>query len=109
MLATVAQSAAKLIVTATRWPASTRGSQYRASSHIWLNGSSPSANQRGAISSDSAASPEKVLVTYTSAVWSQAGRYGKRNSMLAMCCSVSGDTTSDDSSATSRTAASAGF
>ncbi len=50
-----------------------------------------------------------MLVTYTSAVWSQAGRYGNRNSMLARCSSVSGETISEDSSATSRTAASAGF
>jgi len=63
MEATVAQSAAKVIVTSTRWPASTAGTQYLASSHISANGSSSSPNQRGLTSSDSSASPSKTQVT----------------------------------------------
>src|SRR5580698_5487182 len=57
MVATVAQSSANAIRTSTCSPASTRGSQYLASSHISDSGSASSANQRGATSSDSVASP----------------------------------------------------
>src|SRR5215469_257509 len=109
MRATVEQSSAKVITTSTCSPASTRGSQYWASSHISASGSASSANQRGATSLDSVAWPWKTDVTKTSAVWSQDGRDGNLNSMLARCCSESADTSSPDSSATSRTAASTGF